>query len=445
MTSSARLSVAISVSALLAACSVAPQRPAPVMAPRPTETATPPALPSTPDTAVAASAVPEPSPWMRMRARFEMPGCEYSAEVMRWAQQYTRSPQRFAESWKPALPFLLLVLDEIERRKLPGEFALLPYVESHYRPLDAKGNLPAGMWQLMPVTARERGLRIDRDYDGRLDAIDATRAALELIERYDREFGDWRLATMAFNAGEFRVKRQLAGRSGGSLDAAALARLDLNAITHDHLERMLALACIVAHPERFDVEMPLPERADHLVAHPLDGSIDLRVAARVAGLPLDALRRLNAGHRDLRTAAGAPARLLLPEPHVDALVEATAAHPRLLQAQWRTSTVKRTVGIDELASASTLDARALALANGVAADATIAAGTEVLVAASADHATPAPAATSTSIAQHVVQAGDTLSAIARRYRVRVSELLGWNALRAKSTLRLGMRLRVSGP
>ena len=436
--------LAIAASALLAACSVAPQRPAPVAARAEVEDPAPPSPAPTPLPTPVATA--DPSPWVRLASRFEMPGCDYSAEVLRWAQHYTRSPQRFAASWKPALPFLLLVLDEIERRQLPGEFALLPYVESHYRPLASKGNLPAGMWQLMPITARERGLRIDRDYDGRLDAIDATRVALELIERYDREFGDWRLATMAFNAGEFRVKRQLAGRDGASLDAAALARLDLNAITHDHLERMLALACIIGDPARFKVELPLPERGDRLVTHPLDGDVDLRVAARIAGLPLDDLRRLNAAHRGLRTATGAPRRLLVPDDRLAAFVEASTAHPGLLQAHWRSTPAQRAVRISDLAADSPLDVRALAAANGVAVDATVAAGTELLTVAAhgeRDAAEPPPA--SMPAAQHVVQAGDTLSAIARRYRVRVSELLGWNALRAKATLRLGMRLRVSGP
>ena len=436
--------LAVAATALLAACSMSPQRPAPVATPARIDAPAPPApAPAPLPTPVA---TPDPSPWVRLAARFEMPGCDYSAEVMRWAIHYTRSPQRFAASWKPALPFLLLVLDEIERRQLPGEFGLLPYVESRYRPLDSKGNLPAGMWQLMPVTARERGLRIDRDYDGRLDAIDATRVALELIERYDREFGDWRLATMAFNAGEFRVKRQLAGRNGASLDAAALARLDLSAITHDHLERMLALACIIADPMRFNVELPLPERGDRVIAHALDGSIDLRVAARIAGMPLEDLRRFNAAHRGARTANGSPPRLLLPEDHLAAFVEASTAHPRLLQAQWRSSPAKRTLRLAELATDSPLDAHALALANGIAPDATVAAGTELLlVAEHGDHDPAAPVPASTPAAQHVVQAGDTLSAIARRYRVRVSELLGWNALRAKTTLRLGMRLRVSSP
>ncbi|MBN8482283.1 MAG: lytic transglycosylase domain-containing protein, partial [Xanthomonadales bacterium] len=285
---------------LLAGCTAAPRRPAPIESASAAAPAAPIAAQATPSAPAPADTVadaPDSTPWQRMRARFVLDGCGYSSEVERWARQYTRAPQRFAESWQPAMPFLLLVLDEIERRGLPGEFALLPYVESRYRPLPSKGNLPAGMWQLMPATARDRGLLIDADYDGRLDAIDSTRVALDLIERYDREFGDWRVATMAFNAGEFRLKRQLAGRDAAGLDAGALARLELNRITHDHLARMLALACIVSNPERFAVELPLPRPGDPLVIQPFDARIDLRVAARAADLPEHEFARFNAAHR----------------------------------------------------------------------------------------------------------------------------------------------------
>ncbi len=430
--------LALGAGLLLAGCVAMPQRPAP---PVPEPPPSPAPAPVVPTPAPATSARPESTPWQRLRERFVLDACRYSAEVERWARHYTRSPHRFAESWEPAMPFLLLVVDEIERRGLPGEFAMLPYVESRYRPLPSRGNLPAGMWQLMPATARDHGLRIGTDYDGRLDAIDSTRVALDLIERYDREFGDWRVATMAFNAGEFRLKRQLAGRDARSLDAAALARLGLNRITHEHLARMLALSCIVADPERYAVELPLPRPADRLVVQTFDAGIDLRVAARVSALQPAEFERFNAAQRGERSAAGAPARLLLPAAAAERFAATVAAHPGLLQMQWRSDVAARDTRPAELATGSPLAADAIAAANGVTVDATFGAGRELLVIADPRQPQAPPVASDV----HVVTAGDTLSAIARRYRVHLSELLGWNSLRAKTILRLGMRLRVTAP
>lgn len=426
---------------LLGACASVPRAPAP---------APPPTAPA-PATATSIQAVPEvsavvvdASPWARLRTRFALPGCDYSEAVLREAQRYTRSPKHFTASWKSALPFLLLVLVEIEKRDLPGELAVLPYVESHYQPLPAQGNRPAGMWQLMPGTARERGLRVARDYDGRLDAIDATRAALDLLERHDREFGDWRLATMAFNAGEYRIKRLLGARTGDTLDALALAGLDLSPTTHTHLARMLALACIIADPARFGVELPEPGADDQLITEPVDGPFDLRVAAAFAGLPEEIVLRYNAAHRQRRSAAGAPPRILLPATHVARFVQARSEHPELLALHWQVHAPKRTTDLDELASAAGLAPQALARANDLAEDTHIAANSEMLVPGPPAPSPYADAQTGTD-ALHIVRPGDTLSAIAHRYGVRLADLLGWNRLRASTTLRLGMRLHVRAP
>ena len=433
----------IAALALLAGCATTAPRGTP-----PPEAAVAPAA----ESIVAAEAAPshplEPaavdeSPWARLRTRFALSGCAGGDEVMREARTYTRAPQRFAASWQRALPFLLLVLAEIEKRDLPGEFALLPYVESGYRPLPAQGNRPAGMWQLMPATARELGLEVNRRHDRRLDATDSTRAALDLIERLERKFGDWRLATMAFNTGEFRVERALGKVAGGDLDAATLRGLGFSPITHDHLARMLALACIVAEPERFGVEFPLPSEADILVEEPLDGEFDLRVAAAFADLPLETMLRYNAAHRSLRSSAGAPARLLLPVSHLQRLRAARSAHPELLALHWHARRTTAAASLAELAAANGLDAAALARANAREVDARLEAGSELLL--------PGPPAladadaVADADALHVVRPGDTLSALARRYGVRLVELLGWNTLKANTLLRPGMRLRVRAP
>lgn len=430
--------------ALLAACAATtPRPPAPAVVP-PTATAAPtPAMPATIVKAGIAPASAAQSPWRRMRERFAMPGCDYSALVMQWAQRFSAHPELFAETWRPAMPFLLLALDDIERRNLPGEFALLPYVESHYQPLPGKGQRPAGAWQLMPRTAREQGLRVSDDYDGRLDAIDSTRVALNLLERYDREFGDWRVATMAFNAGEYRVKRELRDRAAATLDATELARLKLSPITHEHLAKLLALACIIADPQRFRVVLPEPQADDVLAEHMIDGGIDLRVAAHYAGMSFEDLHRLNAAHLGDRSPPSGQHRLLLPRQQIAQFVAMELADPIALRGAWRTMKIPRKTVLSSIASDAAIPPTRLALANGLDREATLPAGTSLLVPAQPEGTrTRAP----TDVHEtHVIRPGDTLSAIAHRYGVRIIELLHWNALRANSVLRLGAQLRISAP
>ncbi len=258
-----------------------------------------------------------------------MADCAYRPQVLHWARRYSANPHRFAANLEQAMPFLLLVADQIEQRDLPGELALLPYLESGYRPLRSKGNRPAGMWQIMPATARAVGLKITPDYDGRLDALASSTAALKLLARYHTEFGDWRLADMAFNAGEYRMKRALGERDAHALSAAELARLKIRHTTTEHLDKLLGLACVIQQPGRFGVTLPDADSGDMLQTVDLESGMSLRDVARFASMDLGEVKRFNACYLDPR-ASNSPSHFLLPANRIDgfrAAAGASAATP----------------------------------------------------------------------------------------------------------------------
>lgn len=425
---------------LLAACATPPTR----------TPQAPPSTPPAPPPAPATTATPPPAPatspeerslWGRLRSLFAMQGCDYSPGVQRWAKAYTQTPRAFVASWKRALPFLGLVVDELEQRGLPGEFAMLPYVESTYQPIATRGDMPAGMWQLVPDTAREAGLVVRKDYDGRLDALASTHAALDLIADYYREFADWRLADMAFNSGEFRVKKLLAGRDARDLDADELARFKFNRITHDHLDRLLALACIVEDPARFHVILPEPGPDTRLRVTQLPAGMDLRLAARLSGVPVDDLRRWNAGYRRNRMADGVPHRLLLPETRVERFLVASQAMPQPLWNDWREERAARTSGIGSWASQLGVPVAVLAAANAVGEDATVLPATRLLLPGHEPEPADEPAPGARHARTHVVAAGDTLSGIAHRYGIPLRRLQQLNP-QAGRMLHLGDKLRL---
>jgi membrane-bound lytic murein transglycosylase D len=432
------------VTALLAACSTQPQRqaePAPPLeqVPPPAPPATEPVVPETTPAVVRPS--PETiSPWERLRTRFAMKTCDYRPQVMRWARYYTASPQRFAASWDRALPFLLIVIDELERRNLPGEFAMLPYVESGYEPVASRGDRPAGMWQLMPDTARDEGLVIAADYDGRLDISASTTAALSLIERYEKEFGDWRLADMAFNSGEYRVKNLLRGRDARSLSAAELGKLSFNRITHDHLDRLLGLSCVISDPQKFAVTLPELSPGQRLKTIIQQSGMDVRLAARLAGLDPAGMKRLNAAYRRNRMVAGMPYELLMPADSVERFQNAAQVIPVALWNDWREQRAMRTGGLASWAAEVGIPVAVLATANAIGEETTIGPTTRLLVPGrEKDTAEPAtPAAT------YLVKPGDTLSSIAQRNRVKMAELKRLNPSIDGKRLHPGDRLRITG-
>lgn len=379
------------------------------------------------------------SPWERLRDRLEMHGCDYRSEVVGWAERYTVSAPSFERSMKRSLPFLLLVVDELERRDLPGEFAMLPFVESRYEPVATRGDRPAGMWQLMPITARGNGLEVGGDYDERLDPVMATRISLGLIESYSERFNDWRLANMAFNAGEFRVKKLLGDREPSSFSAGELSRLSLSSTTHDHLDKLLALACIVDDPGRFGVHLPEPSADDHLIEVELSAPLDLRVASRIADVDEETMLRYNAVWRGDRMSGPPPYRLVLPGNRSERLHKGLAQIPQEQWANWREVRTRTSSNWATLAAPSELPPDWLATLNGSDPDASVKSGAQLLLPGNEQPVQSSPDVFS-KLRSHVVKSGDTLGEIARRYGVKLGQLLRWNATTAAATLKPGDRI-----
>ena len=436
---------------LLVACSGNPSRPE-TAAPKPTESAPAEVVRPVAESPAAqqTAGVAVTSPWPRLRRRMMMPGCEYNAAVRQAAHSFTQSTVRFEASLSEAMPYLLVVLDEIERRNLPGEFAFLPYIESTYIPFATTGDRAAGIWQLMPDTAREVGIRIGAEYDGRLDIAASTNAALDLLERYSEVFGDWRLADLAYNAGEYGV-RNVAGTDPAQRSANQVARLRLDPGTHRHLAKLLAVACIVENPDRFHVELPEPTSDDVLALVEFPAPVDFGLAARISGVDVSQMRRFNPGYLRGRMPDGGPCRLLVPADARQRLESTLATLPRPLWRDWHEVVLRQPETLDVLASANDLDTRALAAVNRLRVDATLDAGAHLLLPGRAGPAEllasvvavpPEPPPVETV---HVVRRGDTPWSIAHQRHVRLDDLLRWNGLNSRSTLHVGQRLRLGIP
>jgi len=402
------------------------------------------------------------SPWPRLRARYAMPGCDYSPTVRQFAAQMASSPTHLSAALKDAMPFLLVVTEQVEKYDVPGEFAFLPWVESSYNMLPARGDGVAGMWQLMPFTARENGLRVDGDYDGRLDVTASSRTALGLLKQYKESFGDWRLANMAFNAGENSVRAALGNRH--SITPAEIAKLRLNQVNYEHLTKLLAVACIISEPERFRVELPDPEPSDVLAQLELQAPVDLRLAAKLAAIDFGELQHLNPAYIKGRMPDRGPFHLLVPATRRAAVEKALGMLPQYAWQNWREVKLQQPQSLDTLSMAYDVDAAALAQINHVGATTTLPAGTKLMVpgrgieapsaavvavASAAETAQKSSArvtsASSTKEGTCTVRPGDTLWDIANRYGVRMEDLLHWNRLSRNATLRLGQKLLLNAP
>jgi membrane-bound lytic murein transglycosylase D len=439
--------IAGSACLLLAACSSNPGKPSTTQAlPGSAAPSAPETLPEEPSATMASAA--DTSPWARLRQNFALHDCDYNAQVTQWSRRFSHDTAGFSASLAQSMPFLLVVAGQIERRGMPGEFAFLPYIESNYTALASSGDRSAGIWQLMPDTAREAGLSITADYDGRLDISASTAAALDLLEHYHEKLGDWRVADMAYNYGEYGI-RDVHSSDDGLPSAAELAQMRVPAHTHEHLAKLLAVSCIVADPERFQVELPEPQAEDELALLELPAPADFTLVARIAGIDAGQLKHFNPGYVRGRMPVNGPFHVLVPAARRDAVAAVFDRLPHPLWAEWHEITLQHDEDVVVLATAHGLEPEVLRAINATANDA-VPAGTRLLVPGHGEAAhIPVALAKAEAIVEHasthVVRAGDTLWTIAHNTGVRLADLLHWNGLRGDATLHLGQRLRLHAP
>ena len=177
------------------------------------------------------------------------PAC--TADVSeRWRKHFAAAPGRLAQPDEGTLALFGYVIDALEDASLPTEYALIPFVESGYRP-DARSELgPAGLWQMIKLTARAHKVPIRGGYDGRLSPIDSTRAAVRYLKTLHGMFaGDWRLAAMAYNAGEYRILGALRSAGQVARDARPEELPGVSGITHAYVRKLQALACVLEEAE----------------------------------------------------------------------------------------------------------------------------------------------------------------------------------------------------
>jgi membrane-bound lytic murein transglycosylase D len=335
------------------------------------------------------------------------PVCDAGVST-RWRQHFAHVPRQLAGN-NDVLPLFGYVVDALREADLPTEYALIPFVESGYKPGARSASGPAGLWQFIAVTARNHKIAIRPGYDGRLSPVDSTHAAVRYLKTLHGMFaGDWRLAVMAFNAGEYRVFGALKRHGQRAMDADPAQLASLSNITQSYVRKLHALSCVLAEADdREDwlraLDRPVPRLA--AVDLPTDaGNLDAWSAR--AGQDAVLLKRLNPAFAGGRI-AGSGLRVL-----------ATATGSTSLAQTSNTS------------GAATPALPALLLPP----DATPVGETP-----------PAASASSPSQRTHVVARGESASKIAQRHGISLAELLQRNGLGMRSILRPGMVLELDAP
>ncbi|MDT3706728.1 MAG: LysM peptidoglycan-binding domain-containing protein [Thiobacillus sp.] len=334
-------------------------------------------------------------------------------------------------------PYLYHIVEELDRRAMPMEIALLPMIESAYNSAALSPAAASGIWQFMPATGRDYGLRQDNWYDGRGDFTAATRAALDYLAKLYLDFGDWQLALAAYNCGEGCVTRAIRRNAQEGLPTD-YASLDLPNETRHYVPRLLAIKKLIDSPERYSLAIEALPNQPYFDQVTVRASMDVHSAARLANMSSNEFIALNAAFPRKLIHSDTPVNLLLPVDKVDTF-------QRNLETgtwdTWKPYAVKKGERPGTIAKRFGVSVARLAEHNQLHLKRGKFAGPQTILVPVKRRTVASTDTTSPSTGRHLVRRGDTLFGVARRYGLSVTQLAAANP-KLGTELKIGQVVRL---
>ena len=481
--------LAVAAAALVQACTSAP--PAPPER-QPQDTPAPPPLPVQPQAAAPKPAPPPPQPpaatgtldtaklppfegerqeiaeplrgvrkvdrtaqaddlWQRVRQGFAMPDLD-SDLVRKQMAYYAARPDYLQRMFDRSRIYLYHIVEELEKRNLPTELALLPMVESAFNPMAYSRAHASGLWQFIPGTGRRFELQQNWWYDGRRDIVESTKAALDYLSFLYEMHGDWHLALASYNWGEGAVARAIAQnrKLGKPTDYASLK---MPAETRQYVPKLQALKNIIANPGPLGITLdPIPNQPYFAAVTKLR-DIDVRLAAKLAEMPVEEFIALNPGFSRPIIRASVTPRIVLPADKVELFHDNLEKYNAGALVSWKTYHPKKGESFESIAKKVGMSLGQLKEVNGIAPRTRTVPNLLVVpsspaAAAVETHKLPLmyapPIPIVTRRIYHTVKSGDTLTSIAKRYGVAAEDMKRWNAgVRFTPGTKVAVEVRVS--
>lgn len=390
--------------------------------------------------------------WARIRSKFSLTAAS-TPEIKFHEREFSKSQRFFDRIAERSQRYLFYIIEEVERRGMPAEIALLPIVESAFDPDAYSHKHAAGLWQFIPTTAKAFGLEQNWWHDERRDVIAATQAALDYLQMLHRMFGNWKLAFAAYNWGQGALKKAIDEEHGGN-KSISYRHISLPAETKHYVSKLIAIRNIIANPRRYGIKLnPIPNRP-YFEQITITQQIDVQLAARLAGISESEFNALNpAYHRPVIKAEESPRTLLLPATKIKTFVDNLESYDKTL-VSWQAYQVQPTDTLQDLSSKYRIPVTKLARINDLSVQAKLKSGQTLLVPRNGNSirertylahnllktsvTQPAKTTETTKHVVYTVRKGDTLAAIARRYGIDINAIRSWN--KGSDRLSIGQKL-----
>jgi membrane-bound lytic murein transglycosylase D len=408
------------------------------------------ALPDTAPSGHTATEVAIPADlWTRIRRGFAMPDLQVDM-VQEREQWYANRPDYIERMTARSSKYLYHIVEEIERRGMPTELALLPFIESAFNPQAVSSARASGMWQFMPRTGKDFDLKQNAFRDDRRDVLASTRAALDYLQRLHGMFGDWHLALAAYNWGEGNVGKAV-NRNLKAGQGIAYTDLRMPAETRLYVPKLQAMENLVANPQGKGIQLPSIPNHPYFQTVPLPRDMDVALVARLAEVPVEDFKALNpSAHRPVLLAGGT-SQILLPWDSAEIFNRNTAAYEGRL-ASWTVWVAPKNMKVPEAAKKVGMSEEDMRSVNKIPPRMLIKAGSALLV--------PRPSKQEKDVTSKVADNGqlnlapevvlrkrvikarkkDTFASVAKRYKIAAADVAKWNNLSLDSALKPGQKL-----
>lgn len=388
--------------------------------------------------------------WDRMRAGFKMN--ELNTPLVTEKEKfYLSKPDYLKRMFNRGNRYLYFIMEEIDKRGMPMELALLPFVESAMNPTAMSHASASGLWQFIPSTGRQYNLSQNWWVDNRRDVSKATVAALEYLDRiYKMQGNDWFLALASYNWGEGSVQRAMRANAAKGMPTDYIS-LNMPNETRHYVPKLIALRNIVMRSKELGLELPEAPNEPYFVSIEKTRPIDLKLAAQFAGMSVEEFVSLNPAHNRPVIAASKNNQILIPTKREKQFLQAIETHSdgNKVFASWQPRTLGAGESLESIAAAGGVSVAELRQANSIKAHQRILPGTRIIapqgkvkdeslvesfVAPRVVEAVNIPAQ------RHVVGKKETLKSIAGRYGISIASLKAWNGI--KKAANRGMSLIV---
>ena len=371
--------------------------------------------------------------WSRINSGYKMKQ-RPSRRIRNFEKWYSKRPEYVERMLERSEKYLFYVTNEVQKRNMPMEIALLPMIESAYNPIATSRKKAAGMWQFIPSTGKIYGLKQNWWVDNRRNVTESTDAALNYLEKLYKEFGSWELALASYNAGEGRISRAIK-RNKRNKKSTSYYSLRIPRETKNYVPKLFAIKNIISNPKKYGLSLPYIKNKPYFETITVNKNIDTQLIARLAEISNEEFQLLNPQHkRPVIKVTNIPEKINLPYQNIHIFNYNFHGYSKPL-SNWTPYKPKRKESVAQVAKKFGIDRKILTQVNRLERRKTFRRNSTILIPNKDAITTYFPTNINelynySEIITHKIKSGETLSHISDRYNISVKDIKEFNELRS---------------